>query len=176
MPTDSVNAELTVLTIQTKGVVYSPFVALDLTLCDIIHKKHKGRERTIREIWREGKLSLPLHLFSGNNEFFWLEFESWIENSKYHPKGRRWKWKKEVTSYDVRHLVWNIGKRMGMDKGYNVIVCAAFTKMMFPDICENVKESTLSQTMKANPDKGHIKIDEPEPNCPFKFHTDTEQE
>lgn len=143
--------------------------------------ENRAMEMKIKEKMTElikiyvGEVMAPL-LAEEDIEFFWLEFESWIENSKYHPKGRRWKWKKDVTSYDVRHLVWNIGKRMGMDKGYNVIVCAAFTKMMFPDICENVKESTLSQTMKVNPDKGHIKIDEPEPNCPFKFHTDTEQE
>ena len=45
---------------------------------------------------------------------FWLELEQWIESPSHHPKSRMWKWKVKVTNLDMRHLIWNIAKRMGM--------------------------------------------------------------
>lgn len=104
----------------------------------------------------------------------WLEFEGWIDHCKYHPTGRKWKWTKEVNSFDVRHLVWNIGKRLG--KEYDCDRCALFTLALFSDICKEIQMSSIRQNLKKFPDKGHIKIDEPEKGNPFKFHTDTEQE
>lgn len=105
-------------------------------------------------------------------EVFLIEFEQWINHSAYHPKGRNWKWKKDVNIKvsDVRHLVWNIAKRLGMDKGYNTETCAEFIKNMFPDICQEVKKSTLSQTLTADPDKGYIKLDRPDDKDSFRFH------
>lgn len=103
-------------------------------------------------------------------DLLWIEFDAWIDHSAYHPIGRKWKWTKEITSLDVRHLVWNIAKRLGMDKGYGTETCAEFIKNMFPDTCEEVKKSTLSQTLTADPDKGCIKLDRPDKDNPFKFH------
>ena len=64
----------------------------------------------------------------------WLEYEGWISSSTYQPKPRLCKWKEKVTSRDVRHLTWNIAKRMGMENGYKSETC------------------------------GRIKIDKPEPH------------
>lgn len=104
----------------------------------------------------------------------WIEFEGWIDHSKYHPKGRDWKWMKNVNSFDVRHLVWNIGKRLG--KEYDGDCCAQFTMLLFPDICKEIQKSSIRQNLTAEPDKGYIKLDRPEKGNPFKFHTDTEHE
>lgn len=104
----------------------------------------------------------------------WIEFEGWINLSKYHPKGRDWKWMKNVNSFDVRHLVWNIGKRLG--KEYDGDCCAQFTMLLFPDICKEIQKSSIRQNLTAEPDKGYIKLDRPEKGNPFKFHTDTEHE
>ena len=65
----------------------------------------------------------------------WLEYEGWISSSTYQPKPRLCKWKEKVTSRDVRHLTWNIAKRMGMENGYKSETCGRFVKAMFPDLC-----------------------------------------
>ena len=69
----------------------------------------------------------------------WIEYKNWIENSMHHPISRMWKWKVKVTSRDVRHLTWNIAKRMGMktEGGYSTVACARFVKTMFPELCIN---------------------------------------
>ena len=106
----------------------------------------------------------------------WLEFEGWIEQSTYHPKSRMWKWKEKVTSRDVRHLVWNIAKRMGMGtvEGYGISACGRFVKMMFPELCIKKDNSPcsdeyLARNMKESSDSDIIKIDEPDPNS-IAFH------
>ena len=97
----------------------------------------------------------------------WIEFEGWIDHSTYHPIGRNWKWTKEVNSFDVRHLVWNIGKRLGTE--YDGDRIAQFTKHLFPDICKEIQKSTICQNLTAAPDKGYIKLDRPYKGS-FEFH------
>lgn len=106
----------------------------------------------------------------------WLEYESWIDSPHYRPIPRDWKWKKgkDVRHIDVRHLTWNIAKRRGMgtdkDCGYNTVVCARFIKELFPGLCRNVKDTTLSQCLNADPNEGYIKIDVPDRDNPAVFH------
>lgn len=96
----------------------------------------------------------------------------------YRPIPRDWKWKKgkDVRHIDVRHLTWNIAKRLGMgtdkDCGYNTVVCARFIKELFPGLCRNVKDTTLSQCLNADPNEGNIKIDIPDKDNPAVFHYD----
>lgn len=97
----------------------------------------------------------------------WIEFEGWIDHSTYHPISRNWKWTKEVNSFDVRHLVWNIGKRLGTE--YDGDRIAQFTKHLFPDICKEIQKSTICQNLTAAPDKGYIKLDRPDKGS-FEFH------
>lgn len=115
-------------------------------------------------------------------QVFWIEYEGWIDSASYKPIGRSWKWKKDVNVkyLDLCHLTWNIATRMGMKNGYGTNACASFIKKMFPDLCANVKDTTLSQNLKADGKKGYVKIDEPEESDPIAFHypdsdsTDTE--
>ena len=71
---------------------------------------------------------------------------------------------------DISHLIWNIAKRLGMENGYNGNNCASFIVRLFPDLCKNVKDTTIAQNLTANGDKGYIKIDKPEENDPTIFH------
>ena len=106
----------------------------------------------------------------------WLEYESWIDSPHYRPIGRQWKWKEgtNVRHLDVRHLTWNIAKRLGLgtdrDCGYNTVVCARFIKQLFPDLCRNVRDTTLSQCLNADPNEGYVKIDVPDKDNPAIFH------
>ena len=106
----------------------------------------------------------------------WLEYEGWISSSTYQPKPRLCKWKEKVTSRDVRHLTWNIAKRMGMENGYKSETCGRFVKAMFPDLCVKrdgspCTDSYLSQNLLEEKPNDLIKIDKPEPHSiAFHFH------
>lgn len=106
----------------------------------------------------------------------WIEYRNWIENSMHHPISRMWKWKVKVTSRDVRHLTWNIAKRMGMGKveGYSTTACGRFVKMMFPELCikkdgSSCTDDYLARNMKESNDNDFIMIDEPDSNS-IGFH------
>ena len=104
----------------------------------------------------------------------WLEYEGWINSSTYQPKPRLCKWKEEVTSRDVRHLTWNIAKRMGMENGYKSENCGRFVKALFPDLCVKrdgspCTDSYLSQNLLEEKPNDLIKIDKPEPHS-IAFH------
>ena len=104
----------------------------------------------------------------------WLEYEGWISSSTYQPKPRLCKWKEKVTSRDVRHLTWNIAKRMGMENGYSSETCGRFVKALFPDLCVKrdgspCTDSYLSQNLLEEKPNDLIKIDKPEPHS-IAFH------
>ena len=104
----------------------------------------------------------------------WLEYEGWISSSTYQPKPRLCKWKEKVTSRDVRHLTWNIAKRMGMENGYKSETCGRFVKALFPDLCVKrdgspCTDSYLSQNLLEEKPDDLIKIDKPEPHS-IAFH------
>ena len=110
---------------------------------------------------------------------FWLELEQWIESPSHHPKSRMWKWKVKVTNLDMRHLIWNIAKRMGMENGYGTKVCGRFVMLMFPELCIKRNESRcsddyLANNLTAEGNKGFIKIDIPDPHS-IAFHIRDEQ-
>ncbi len=102
----------------------------------------------------------------------WLEYKEWLDRPLYKPKGRNWKWKQgmDVKHIDIRHMTWNIAKRMGMEKGYSTVVCGKFIKALFPDICKNIDWFALSKCLNADPNKGNVKIDVPEESNPIVFH------
>ena len=84
------------------------------------------------------------------------------------------KWKEKVTSRDVRHLTWNIAKRMGMENGYKSETCGRFVKALFPDLCVKrdgspCTDSYLSQNLLEEKPDDLIKIDKPEPHS-IAFH------
>ena len=110
---------------------------------------------------------------------FWLEYKQWIESPTYQPRKRMWKWKVKVTSRDMRHLTWNIAKRMGMDKGYSTKTCGRFIKTMFPELClkrdrSQCTEDYLANNLLEEKDTDFIKIDKPEPHS-IAFHIRDEQ-
>ena len=80
----------------------------------------------------------------------WLEYKQWIESSTYQPTSRMWKWKEKVTSRDVRHLTWNIAKRMGMENGYGTKTCARFIMTLFPELCLKRDGSKCTEEYLAN--------------------------
>ena len=140
--------------------------------------KRKKREKFIQgrkelmEAYIRGIMK-PL-LPEADIDALWLEYKQWIESSTYQPTSRMWKWKEKVTSRDVRHLTWNIAKRMGMENGYGTKNCGRFIKTMFPDLCikrdgSQCTEDYLANNLLEEKDTDFIKIDKPDPNS-IAFH------
>lgn len=66
-----------------------------------------------------------------------------------------------LTSFDVRHLIWNITSRLGLGKGkpYSVELCINFIRTMFPDLCKDLDNSTLkNMRVTSTSDKIHIDL------------------
>ena len=141
-------------------------------------EKRKKREKFIQgrkelmEAYIRGIMK-PL-LPEADIDALWLEYKQWIESSTYQPTSRMWKWKEKVTSRDVRHLTWNIAKRMGMENGYGTKTCGRFIKTMFPDLCikrdgSQCTEDYLANNLLEEKDTDFIKIDKPDPHS-IAFH------
>ena len=141
-------------------------------------EKSKKREKFIQgrkklmEAYIRGIMK-PL-LSEDDIDALWLEYKQWIESSTYHPNDRMWKWKEKVTSRDVRHLTWNIAKRMGMENGYGTKTCGRFIKTMFPELClkrdgSQCTEEYLANNLLEERETDFIKIDKPEPHS-IAFH------
>ena len=94
-------------------------------------------------------------------ETFCGEIMSFAINPTYEPKpfvGL----KGTLTSFDVRHLVWNITARLGLGKGkpYSVELCINFIHTMFPDLCKDLDYSTL-KNLRVTSTSDKIHIDQP---------------
>ena len=92
---------------------------------------------------------------------FCNEIMSFAVNPDHVPKP--WKGLKGMlTSFDVRHLTWNIVARLGLGKGkpYSVETCVNFIRTMFPDLCEGLDPSTL-KNLRVTSTTDKIHIDEP---------------
>ena len=93
-------------------------------------------------------------------ETFCAEIMSFAINPAYEPKpfvGL----KGTLTSFDVRHLIWNITARLGLGKGkpYSVELCINFIRTMFPDLCKDLDNSTLKNLrVTSTSDKIHIDL------------------
>lgn len=93
-------------------------------------------------------------------EAFCSEIMSFAINPAYEPKpfvGL----KGTLTSFDVRHLIWNITARLGLGKGkpYSVELCINFIRTMFPDLCKDLDNSTLKNLrVTSTSDKIHIDL------------------
>ena len=75
-----------------------------------------------------------------------------------------------LTSFDIRHLIWNITSRLGLGRGkqYSVELCINFIRTMFPDLCKDLDYSTL-KNLRVTSTTDKIHIDEPG-NDGFSFH------
>ncbi len=102
-------------------------------------------------------------------EPFCTEVMSFAVNPGYEPKP--WRGLRDtLTSFDVRHLVWNVTSRLGLGRGkpYSVERCISFIRTMFPDLCEGLDPSTL-KNLKATSTTDKIHIDMPSSDG-FSFH------
>ena len=77
--------------------------------------------------------------------------------------------KKDLTTNDLRHFIWNIGERLGQKNGYDGDCRARFVSSMFPEEFNGMDLSSI-RNMRNSPHSGAIHIDEPLPGrYDFKY-------
>ena len=103
----------------------------------------------------------------------WKELRAFAENPKCKPTPFT-QFKVMLSTFDVKHLVWNIATRLGYGKGkpYNSENCAVFIKALFPTVCQyNGVPMDISslQNLTATSPNEKIHLDYPDPER-FGFH------
>ena len=119
-----------------------------------------------KEIVKYVDYIMPCFIKEEDMDSFRNEIVSWTSNPKYKPKS--FELQEELTTLDLRHFIWNIGKRLGKENGYDGQAMADFVKTLFPKVFKDISDDSI-KNFTADPDKGKIKLDRPEPGK-FSFH------
>ena len=145
---------------ETKDtIVSSSMVDLYRKGCDDYYRNqaaHKNEQ--LDKIMEYLHYTMAPFIKQDDMETFCREIMSFATNPSYEPKpfvGL----KGTLTSFDVRHLIWNITSRLGLGKGkqYSVELCIKFIRTMFPDLCKELDYSTLKNLrVTSTSDKIHI--------------------
>ena len=138
--------------------------------CDAYYQRlYEKKKQEISAITEYVNYIMAPFIAPADMEAFTNEILSFATNAEYKPKP--WKGLKgTLTSFDVRHLIWNITARLGLGKGkpYSTDICATFIMTMFPDICEGLDFSTL-RNLRVTSHTDKIHLDELEQDK-FDFH------
>ena len=94
---------------------------------------------------------------------FCTDLLSFAMDHNYRPKVEWKRYKTKLSSFDVRHLVWSIAIRLGLDKGkvYSNEYCACYIERRFASLCVTASGEPLSHntlrnlTVTSNSDQIH---------------------
>ena len=147
---------------ETKDTI-APSSIIDLYRqgCDDFYRNQAAhRKEQFDKIMEYLHYTMAPFIKQDDMETFCAEIMSFAINPTYKPKpfvGL----KGTLTSFDVRHLIWNITARLGLGKGkpYSVELCINFIRTMFPDLCKDLDNSTLKNLrVTSTSDKIHIDL------------------
>lgn len=148
---------------ETKNdIVSSAMVDLYRQGCDDFYRNQAAhRKEQLDKIMEYLHYAMAPFVKQDDMETFCGEIMSFAINPTYEQKpfvGL----KGTLTSFDVRHLVWNITARLGLGKGkpYSVELCIGFIRTMFPDLCKDLDYSTL-KNLRVTSTSDKIHIDQP---------------
>lgn len=147
---------------ETKDIITSSsMVDLYRQGCDDFYRNQAAhRKEQLDKIVEYLHYTMAPFIEQDDMETFCAEIMSFAINPTYKPKpfvGL----KGTLTSFDVRHLIWNITSRLGLGKGkpYSVELCINFIRTMFPDLCKDLDNSTLKNLrVTSTSDKIHIDL------------------
>lgn len=147
---------------ETKDTITSSSMAdLYRQGCDDFYRNQAAhRKEQLDKIMEYLHYTMAPFIKQDDMEKFCAEIMSFAINPSYEPKpfvGL----KGTLTSFDVRHLIWNITARLGLGKGkpYSVELCINFIRTMFPDLCKELDYSTLKNLrVTSTSDKIHIDL------------------
>ena len=147
---------------ETKDII-APSSMIDLYRqgCDDFYRNQTAhRKEQLDKIVEYLHYTMAPFIKQDDMETFCAEIMSFAINPAYEPKpfvGL----KGTLTSFDVRHLIWNITSRLGLGRGkpYSVELCINFIRTMFPDLCKDLDNSTLKNLrVTSTSDKIHIDL------------------
>lgn len=147
---------------ETKDTI-APSSIIDLYRqgCDDFYRNQAAhRKEQLDKLMEYLHYTMAPFIKQDDMETFCAEIMSFAINPTYKPKpfvGL----KGTLTSFDVRHLIWNITARLGLGKGkpYSVELCINFIRTMFPDLCKDLDNSTLKNLrVTSTSDKIHIDL------------------
>ena len=147
---------------ETKDII-TPSSMVDVYRqgCDDFYRNQAAhRKEQLDKIVEYLHFTMAPFIKQDDMETFCAEIMSFAINPTYKPKpfvGL----KGTLTSFDVRHLIWNITARLGLGKGkpYSVELCINFIRTMFPDLCKDLYNSTLKNLrVTSTSDKIHIDL------------------
>lgn len=147
---------------ETKDII-TPSSMVDVYRqgCDDFYRNQAAhRKEQLDKIMEYLHYTMAPFIKQDDMETFCAEIMSFAINPTYKPKpfvGL----KGTLTSFDVRHLIWNITARLGLGKGkpYSVELCINFIRTMFPDLCKDLDNSTLKNLrVTSTSDKIHIDL------------------
>ena len=147
---------------ETKDII-APSSMIDLYRqgCDDFYRNQAAhRKELLDKIVEYLHFTMAPFIKQDDMETFCAEIMSFAINPTYKPKpfvGL----KGTLTSFDVRHLIWNITARLGLGKGkpYSAELCINFIRTMFPDLCKDLDNSTLKNLrVTSTSDKIHIDL------------------
>ena len=147
---------------ETKDII-TPSSMVDVYRqgCDDFYRNQAAhRKEQLDKIVEYLHFTMAPFIKQDDMEAFCDEIMSFAINPAYEPKpfvGLRG----TLTSFDVRHLIWNITARLGLGKGkpYSVELCINFIRTMFPDLCKDLDNSTLKNLrVTSTSDKIHIDL------------------
>ena len=147
---------------ETKDII-TPSSMVDVYRqgCDDFYRNQAAhRKEQLDKIMEYLHYTMAPFIKQDDMEAFCDEIMSFAINPAYEPKpfvGLRG----TLTSFDVRHLIWNITSRLGLGKGkpYSVELCINFIRTMFPDLCKDLDNSTLKNLrVTSTSDKIHIDL------------------
>lgn len=147
---------------ETKDIITSSsMIDLYRQGCDDFYRNQADhRKEQLDKIVEYLHYTMAPFIKQDDMEAFCAEIMSFAINPAYEPKpfvGL----KGTLTSFDVRHLIWNITARLGLGKGkpYSVELCINFIRTMFPDLCKDLDNSTLKNLrVTSTSDKIHIDL------------------
>ena len=148
---------------ENKGnITHTSIIDLYKKGCDDYYEKQaEFKKEQLDKIMEYLHYAMAPFVKQDDMETFCGEIMSFAINPTYEPKpfvGL----KGTLTSFDVRHLVWNITARLGLGKGkpYSVELCIGFIRTMFPDLCKDLDYSTL-KNLRVTSTSDKIHIDQP---------------
>ena len=147
---------------ETKDII-TPSSMVDVYRqgCDDFYRNQAAhRKEQLDKIMEYLHYTMAPFIKQDDMETFCAEIMSFAINPAYEPKPLVGL-KGTLTSFDVRHLIWNITSRLGLGKGkpYSVELCINFIRTMFPDLCKDLDNSTLKNLrVTSTSDKIHIDL------------------
>lgn len=147
---------------ETKDTITSSSMAdLYRQGCDDFYRNQAAhRKEQLDKIMEYLHYTMAPFIKQDDMEAFCAEIMSFAINPAYESKPFMGL-KGTLTSFDVRHLIWNITSRLGLGKGkpYSVELCINFIRTMFPDLCKELDYSTLKNLrVTSTSDKIHIDL------------------